>query len=121
MSLLYDAMETCRMLHKTTVDDPYGGDTLVNWVLGASFKAAITFDGSTEADIGQSQGSFSRYLVITQRAKVLEYHEVFIRPSDNKIFRVTTDGDDVATPRSTSLDMRLVKAEEFVPVGFVPK
>lgn len=121
MSLLSDAMEKCMMLHKTTVDDPYGGDGLVSWVYGASFKAAITFDASIQARIGQAQGVSSRYLVTTPRSKTLEYHEVFIRERDNKVFRVTSDGDDVATPRSTSLDMRLVTAEEFVPVGFAPK
>ena len=120
MSLLSDAMETCVMLHKTTTDDPYGGDTLVKWVDGASFKAAVTFDTSVEARVGQAQGVSSLYTVTTARSKTLEYHEVFRRLRDGKIFRVTSDGDDVYTPRSAGLDMRQVTAEEYVPVGYTP-
>lgn len=118
MSLLSDAMETCVMLHKTTVDDEYGGDEIVKWVDGASFKAAVTFDTSVEARVGQAQGVSSLYTVTTSRSKTLEYHEVFRRTRDNKIFRVTSDGDDKFTPRSAGLDMRIVTAEEFVPVGY---
>ena len=43
----------------------------------------------------------------------LEYHDVFRRSSDNKIFRVTSDGDDRKTPTSAKLDMRQVTAEEW--------
>ena len=43
----------------------------------------------------------------------LEYHDVFRRVRDGKIFRVTSDGDDKFTPASTSLDMRQVTAEEI--------
>jgi hypothetical protein len=38
---------------------------------------------------------------------------VFVRKRDGKIFRVTSDGDDKATPKSTVLDMRQVTAEEW--------
>ena len=44
---------------------------------------------------------------------VLNYHDVFRRVRDGKIFRVTTDGDDKATPASAALDMRVVNAEEW--------
>lgn len=117
MSLLSDAMETCAMLNKAVVDDGYGGEKTV-WMDGATFSAAITFDTSIEARIGEAQGVYSRYTVTTARAKTLEYHDVFRRIRDNKIFRVTSDGDDVYTPKSAGLDMRQVTAEEFVPVGY---
>lgn len=120
MSLLSDAMESCVMMHKTTADDPYGGEAIVKWVDGASFKAAFAFNTSMEARIGQSQGTSSLYTVTTARSKVLEYHEVFRRLRDGKIFRATSDGDDVYTPRAAGLDMRQVTAEEYVPVGYVP-
>lgn len=116
MSLLSDAMERCVMLHKTTVDDGYGGET-TSWVPGASFDAAIVFDTSIEARAAAAQGVTSLYTVTTHRAKVLEYHEVFRRERDGKIFRVTSDGDDKKTPPSAGLDMRQVTAEEFVPTG----
>ena len=112
MSLLTDAMESCTMLHKTTALDGYGAET-TSWVDGANFHAAITFDSSMEARIAQSQGVKSLYTVTTQKSKVLEYHEVFRRNRDNKLFRVTSDGDDKATPNSATLDMRQVTAEEW--------
>lgn len=120
MSLLSDAMDTCVMLHKTTTDDPYGGDAIVKWIDGSSFKAAIAFDTSIEARVAESQGVSSLYTVTTRRSKTLEYHEVFRRLSDNKIFRVTSDGDDKFTPKSAGLDMRQVTAEEYIPVGYTP-
>lgn len=112
MSLLTYAFETCTMLHKTTQPDGYGGETTA-WIDGATFDAAITFDSSMEARVAQSQGVKSLYTVTTKKNKVLEYHEVFRRESDGKLFRVTSDGDDKATPDSATLNMRQVTAEEF--------
>lgn len=112
MSLLTYAFETCTMLHKTTQDDGYGGEVAA-WVDGANFQAAITFDSSMEARVAQSQGVKSLYTVTTKRNKVLEYHEVFRRERDGKLFRVTSDGDDKFTPDSATLDMRQVTAEEW--------
>lgn len=112
MSLLSDAFEKCTMIHKTTQPDGYGGETAA-WVDGATFDAAITFDSSMQARIAQSQGVKSLYTVTTKKNKVLEYHEVFRRDSDGKLFRVTSDGDDKATPDSATLNMRQVTAEEW--------
>lgn len=111
MSLLSDAMEKCIYLNKQVTPDGYGGYTTV-WTEGAEFDAAIVFDTSIEARVAEAQGVTSRYTVTTSRALTLEYHDVFKRKRDNKIFRVTSDGDDKFTPASTSLDMRQVTAEE---------
>lgn len=116
MSLLQDAMTDCRMLNKVVVDDGYGGER-TTWTNGSTFKAAITFDTSVEARVAESQGVTSLYTVTTPRTKVLEYHDVFRRLSDGKVFRVTSDGDDKFTPQSATLDMRQVTAEEFVLTG----
>ena len=112
MSLLNDAMETCVMVHKVTGPDGYGGES-VSWVDGAEFPAAIVFDSSMQARTAQAAGVTSLYTITTRRAKVLEFHEVFRRKSDGKIFRVTSDGDDKRTPESARLDMRQVTAEEW--------
>lgn len=112
MSLLSDAMESCTLLDKKTVLDDYGG-FVTKYVDGAEFNSAITFDTSIEARRADKEGVTSLYTVTTPRNIVLEYHMVFRRNRDNKIFRVTSDGDDKATPRSTALDMRQVTAEEW--------
>jgi len=112
MSLLNELMESCILLNKQTTLDEYGG--FVNkWVDGASFDAAITFDTSIEARAAEAQGVHSLYTVTTPRNVVLQYHDIFRRARDNKLFRVTSDGDDKYTPNSATLDMRQVNAEEI--------
>ena len=113
MSLLQEAMESCVMLNKVTGLDGYGGrkDT---WVESdATFDAAIVFDTSMQARRANAEGVKSLYTVTTEKEFVLEYHEVFKRVEDGKIFRVTSDGDDKHTPVSANLNMRQVTAEEW--------
>lgn len=112
MSLLSEAMDVCVMLDKRTVPDGYGG-YITEWSQGAEFKAAIVFDTSIEARRAEGEGVSSLYTVTTGREITLEYHDVFVRGSDNKIFRVTSDGDDKFTPKSAGLNMRQVTAEEW--------
>lgn len=112
MSLLEEAMDECRFLDKTRVPDGYGG-VKIHWSNGAQFPAAITFDTSMQSRIAGAQGVSSRYTVTTRKDLTLEYHDVFKRIRDGKIFRVTSDGDDKATPASATLNMRQVTAEEW--------
>ena len=112
MSLLTEAMEECVILNKQTVEDGYGGYTSV-YIEGAGFNAAIVFDTSIEARTAEQQGVTSLYTVTVSRAMMLEYHDVFKRKRDGKIFRVKSDGDDSFTPQPATLDMRQVTAEEW--------
>ena len=112
MSLLSEAMEGCTILDKTTTDDGYGG-IITTWVEGATFNAAITFDTSMEARKAEVDGVTSMYTVTTQKNVIFQYHDVFRRERDGKIFRVTSDGDDKFTPASAALNMRQVTAEEW--------
>ena len=114
MSLLEQAKTDCNMYRQVRRPDGYGGYTTV-WEEGteSTFKAAITFDNSLEARIAQVQGVKSLYTVTTTKDKVLMYHDVIKRLSDGKILRITSDGDDKATPASASLNMRQCTAEEF--------
>lgn len=118
VSLLSDAMEECIFMNKTKVPDGYGG-YIDQYTDGASFNAAITFDTSIEARVGEKQGVTSLYTVTTGREMTLEYHDVFKRLRDSKIFRVTSDGDDKYTPESAFLNMRQVTAEEWKLTGDV--
>ena len=116
MSLLTEAMEQCVMLNKVVQSDGFGS-YYAQWVEGVPFDAAITFDTSIEARSAEVQGVTSVYTVTVDRNMVLEYHDVFKRLSDGKIFRATSDGDDKATPKSTRLNMRQVTAEEYAING----
>lgn len=112
MSLLQEAMENCRMLDKRTVDDGYGG-MVTTYVDGARFSAALVLDDSIQAQTARSAGVAGVYTVTMRKETNLQFHDVFKRLSDGKIFRVTTDGDDKRTPQSAGLNMRQVRAEEF--------
>ncbi len=116
MSLLELGMEACVMMDKTTGPDGYGGYIPV-WREGFKFDCAITFDTSMEARVADEAGVTSLYTVTTKRNLTLEYHDVFKRISDGKIFRVTSDGDDKYTPKTATLDMRQVTAEEYILNG----
>lgn len=112
MSLLSEAMTSCVLLDKITEADGYGG-YVISWKNGAEFSAAIVLDSSMQARIAEKQGVSALYTITTKKALNLQYHDVFRRVSDGKIFRVTSDGDDKKTPASASLNMRQVTAEEW--------
>lgn len=112
MSLLEEQMEPCIFLSKQKVDDGWGGYKN-EWTEGANFDAAITFDMSIQARVGDKQGVTSRYTVTTERVMVLQFNDYFKRVRDGKLFHVTSDGDDRFTPQSATLDMRQVEAEEI--------
>lgn len=112
MSLLSEAMEKCTMLDKVTVADGYGGYKSV-YTEGVPFDAALVLDNSIQARVAAKQGVTGFYTVTTSRKMNLQFHDVFRRESDGKIFRVTSDGDDKKTPASAGLDMRQVSAEEW--------
>ena len=114
MSLLTQAMEDVVMLEKKRAPDGEGGFT-VEWVPGVSFKSAITFDNSMEARTADKQGVTSLYTVTVPVNAKLEYHDVFRRVRDGKVFRVTSDGDDKITPASASFQFAQVTAEEWIP------
>ena len=112
MSLLSDAMVDCVIVNRIVVDDGYGG-VYTEWHEGARFKAAIVFDSSIEARTAEAQGVKSLYTITTQKGITLQYHDVIKRIEDGKILRITSDGDDKFTPRSSGLNMRQVTAEEY--------
>lgn len=117
MSLLSEAMEKCIMMDKSTVSDGRSGFN-TTWSDGAEFTAACVFDSSMQARVAEASGVKALYTVTTAKNVNLQYHDVFRRASDGKIFRVTSDGDDKKTPNSATLNMRQVTAEEFEPAGY---
>ena len=116
MSLLSAAMTACTMIDKRTVSDGRGG-TVTTWVTGAGFQAAIVRDTAVEVRVAEAQGTKAIYTVVTAKTVNLQYHDVFRREEDGKIFRVTSDGDDNKTPDSAGLNMRNVSAEEWTLTG----
>lgn len=111
MSLLSDAMTECVYMNETSIPDGRGG-SITTWVPGASFMAGFELQNSLNEAVAQAQGVVGIYRVTTPRNVRLEYHRVFKRVSDNRLFRVESK-DDASTPTSTGLDMRIVRADEW--------
>lgn len=112
MSLMDDFKASCvKLVRKSTADGE--GGSFTEWKEAAAFQAVITLDRSTEATKAERQSETSIYTVTLTRSLDLAYHEVFKRLSDGRVFRVTSDGTDKKTPKSATLDMRQVTAEEW--------
>lgn len=111
--LFMDFMEDCCFVERTRVPDGQGGISTV-WTDGASFRAAIVLDTSSEMLSAQAAGLNNRYRVSADPAVTLEYHDVFRRLSDGQVFRVTSNSDDKTTPERATFRMAVVTAEEWV-------
>lgn len=117
MSLIDELTEDFTILTKTYVDDGIGGYR-PTYTDGVTINAAMAFTSSLNTNIAQAQGVSSVYSLVTKKNIVLEYHDVLRRERDQKIFRVTSDGDDEYTPPSAGLNMRRVSCEEWkLPEG----
>ena len=112
MSLLDSAFEDFVMLDKLTAPDGFGG-MLTRYVEGATIPAAAVLMASPEATIAQALTNKESFTITTRKNVNLQFHDILRRKSDGKIFRVTSDGDDLKTPESATLNMRNVNAEEW--------
>ena len=113
MSLIDQFKTECVLMEKNTrTPDDEGGST-TEWDEGAPFMAAVVFNNSLEARVADKQSVTNLYTVTTNKNASLEYHDVFKRVEDGKIFRVTSDGDDAKTPDVASFAFRQVSAEEW--------
>lgn len=112
MSLLEEFQTACALLDKKRRPDGAGG-FLTTWEEGAKFMAGIALNTSVEARTANKLGVTSIYTVTTDKKAVLEYHDVFKRLYDGKVFRVTSDGTDKQSPKMASFEMSVVTAEEW--------
>lgn len=112
MSLMDDFTSACVLMEKTRKSDGEGG-FVTEWAEGAELNAAITFDSSMQAREAEQAGVTSLYTVTVPKDAGLKYHDILKRRSDGKVFRVTSDGDDVITPARASFQFSQVTAEEW--------
>lgn len=112
MSLIDSFKTECMLLEKSRVPDGEGG-WVTAWTDGAEFDAAITLDSSLQARVAQQEGVTSVYTVTVDPGTPLDFHDVFRRSIDGKVFRVTSDSDDRRTPSAASFQFLQVTAEEW--------
>lgn len=111
-SLLNNSMTECVIVDRITVDDDYGG-LKPKWQDGAHIQCAIVPNNSIQAQIAQKQGVSEFYTITTQKSINLQFHDIIRRLDDGKIFRITSNGNDTKTPKTASLNMRQVTAENY--------
>lgn len=112
MNLLEEYSEKFTILDKQSYEDGLGGYA-VRYIDGAEIDVSVSYNASIQTEQAKAQGTTAVYVFLTPKAINLQYHDVLRRKSDNKIFRVTSDGDDNRTPDSAGLDIRAVTAEEW--------
>jgi hypothetical protein len=98
---------------KSLAPDGKGGQVRV-WTEGMVFTANASKVTTDPMQVAEAQGAKAVYRITTPKTLVLDFHDVIKRKKDGKVFRITSDGDDMATPDSSTLDMRIVNAEEWV-------
>jgi hypothetical protein len=112
MSLLDEMKVACVLLEKRRTSDGEGGFK-TTWVEGAKFMAAIVLNTSIEAQAAEKQGVTGVFTVTTDKAAMLDYHDIFRRQYDGKIFRVVSDGGEKVTPARATFRASVVTAEEY--------
>lgn len=112
MSLYESALEPFVFLEKTRTPDGEGGYK-TTWNEGTEFLAATKLDTSMQARIAEKQGVRSLFTIYTKKNIDFDFHDVIMRKSDGKIFRITSEGKENKTPDSAALNMRAVTAEEW--------
>lgn len=112
MSLMDDFMVACTRLDPVWVADGEGGTKTV-WKDGEAFEAAIVYDSSLPAKRAEKEGVTALYTVTVDKALTFQFHDVFRRNHDGKIFRVITDGGDKQTPARASFQKKQFRAEEW--------
>lgn len=112
MNLIDAFKTTCTMMERRRVSDGEGG-FVTTWTEAGSFDAAITRDTTITARVAEAEGIHNVYTVTTAKNVGLKFHDVFKRDSDGQIFRVTSDGDDMATPDVATFSFEQVNAEEW--------
>ena len=110
MSLVESAMEKSYIIDKTTAPDGYGGYK-TTYKQGAEILVAYALDSSTQARIAQQEGINNRYSLYTKKNVNLKFPDIIQRASDDAYFRITSDGSDMKTPESASLNLRKAEAE----------
>lgn len=112
MSLYEKMMEEFIIMDKKRVSDGEGGFT-TEWEEGATIMAVAVQDTTMEAKIAEKQGVTSTWKITTSKSINLEYHDVLKCVRTEQIFRITSRGGEVVSPKMATLDISQVEAEAW--------
>lgn len=109
-----DFFEDFVFLDYVSAPDGLGGITFQHKD-GAEFRAGITTDSSTEAEVAYRNGVKTIYTIVTDWSVELEQNDVVRRVKDGRKYRITGNAIDNTAPASAqSVRTREVTAEVMV-------
>lgn len=111
MSLLDDFAHACVLLEKTRKPDGEGGYT-VEWTEGAEFMNYLTLDTSMEARRAEKEGVTSVYSALVKKSVPIEFNDYFRDEATGETYRVTSNPEEKAAPKSSSFDLKYFTAEK---------
>lgn len=115
---IQDYLTGCVFLNPAVMPDGYGG-YITTWTEGAPFDAVITENSTTEAVVAGIAHKTTFYGVKVERNVPLQFHSVFKRVKDGKVFRIRV-ADSMNTPTFSPMDLKQLEAEEYTPTEETP-
>jgi head-tail adaptor len=111
--VITDFFESFKKQTKTETTSPLGG-VVETWVDGATFLAGIAANNSREMQVAYRNGLAVQYTIVTE-STVLVQDERVKRVADGKVFRITSNNTEFATPAIASVQYRQATAEVITP------
>lgn len=108
MSLLDDFSHTCVLIEKKRVGDGAGG-YITEWVDGADFLNYQSLDTSMEARRAEKEGVTSVYSALVNQDVPIEYGDYFRDAETGLTYRVTSNPEEKAAPKSAGPAIRALK------------
>lgn len=112
MSLYTDSLEDFIFFEKKLILNDRGGYS-EKYVPGAPIMASAVKNDSLQARIADKDGVKNIYTIGTTKDIKLMKNDVIQRKSDSKIFLITGDSTDMIPPKISTLNIRVVAAQEW--------
>ncbi len=106
--MLDDFAHMCVLMEKTRKPDGAGG-WYVEWTEGAEFANYQTLDTSMEARRAEKEGVTSVYSALVDKTVPIEYNDYFRDKATGDTYRVTSNPEERAAPKSASATIRALK------------
>lgn len=110
MSLLDDFAHTCVVLEKIQRQDSAGG-FILEWTEGTEFALYQALDTSMEARRAEKEGVTSVYSALVPSDFPIQYNDYFKDKTTGLTYRVTSNPDEKAAPKSASFALKYFTAE----------
>lgn len=112
MSLLDAYTEQFCVMEKHHEPDGEGG-SVTRWEDGMTFSAAVAHDTTIMAQTAEAQDTASTFTLIVNDGMQLAFPDVIKRLRDGETFQITTNGDDLKTPPTSTLNRKAVKMRKW--------